>query len=90
MWLKIDNTNIDYPVGQPKDNNNPNSQNLILYGHNMRNDTMFNNLLKFKDKKFFNQKNKIRIIKYDKESIYEIFSAYIIEMNLIFNKNIKN
>ncbi|EDT25090.1 hypothetical protein AC1_0510 [Clostridium perfringens B str. ATCC 3626] len=51
---------------------------------------MFNNLLKFKDKKFFNQKNKIRIIKYDKESIYEIFSAYIIEMNLIFNKNIKN
>lgn len=104
FWLKIDNTNIDYPVVQAKDNkyylnkdfynqesksgsifidyrNNPNSQNLILYGHNMRNDTMFNNLLKFKDEKFFNQKNKIRIIKDDKEYIYEAFSAYTIEAN---------
>ncbi|SCI70714.1 sortase%2C SrtB family [uncultured Clostridium sp.] len=45
---------------------NDNSQNTILCGHNMRNKTMFNNLLKFKDKDFFNKNNKIRVIKDDK------------------------
>ncbi|GAA0105719.1 hypothetical protein UT300013_23430 [Paraclostridium sordellii] len=40
---------------------NAKSQNIILYGHNMRNKTMFNNLLKFKDKDFFDKNNKIRI-----------------------------
>ncbi|MEG1132367.1 MAG: class B sortase [Romboutsia sp.] len=102
FWLKVDNTNIDYPVVQSKDNqyylnkdfynqdsnsgsifmdyrNNPNSQNTILYGHNMRNKTMFNNLLKFKDQDFFNQNNKIRVIKDGKEYIYEVFSAYTID-----------
>ncbi|MEG2460820.1 MAG: class B sortase [Clostridia bacterium] len=102
FWLKVDNTNIDYPVVQSKDNkyylnkdfynqnsssgsifmdyrDNPNSQNTILYGHNMRNKTMFNNLLKFKDPDFFNQNNKIRIIKNNKEYIYEVFSTYTID-----------
>ncbi|MGL5755367.1 MAG: class B sortase [Paraclostridium sp.] len=102
FWLKVDNTNIDYPVVQSNDNkyylnkdfynqdsssgsifmdyrDNPNSQNTILYGHNMRNKTMFNNLLKFKDADFFNQNNKIRIIKNNKEYIYEVFSAYTID-----------
>lgn len=102
FWLKVDNTNIDYPVVQSKDNtyylnkdfydqdsnsgsifmdyrDNPNSQNIILYGHNMRNKTMFNNLLEFKDQDFFNQNNKIRVIKDGKEYIYEVFSAYTID-----------
>ncbi|MGL5642453.1 MAG: class B sortase, partial [Paraclostridium sp.] len=102
FWLKVDNTNIDYPVVQSKDNqyylnkdfynqdsnsgsifmdyrDNTNSQNTILYGHNMRNKTMFNNLLKFKDQDFFNQNNKIRVIKDGKEYIYEVFSVYTID-----------
>ncbi|RDY22512.1 SrtB family sortase [Romboutsia maritimum] len=52
-------------------------KNLILYGHNMKNDTMFNNIEKFKDADFFNGDNKIRVIDKDKEYVYEVFSAYI-------------
>ncbi|CEN79724.1 class B sortase [Paraclostridium sordellii] len=78
FWLKLDNTNIDYPVVQTDNNDhylnydfynkpsdsgcifmdhrdNAKSQNIILYGYDMRNKTMFNNLLKFKDKDFFDK-----------------------------------
>lgn len=102
FWLKVDNTNINYPVVQCDNNSfylnhdfykqnsgsgaifmdyrdNQESQNTILYGHNMRNKTMFNNLLKFKDETFFNQNNKIRVIKDNHEYIYEVFSAYTTE-----------
>ncbi|RGW96270.1 class B sortase [Paraclostridium sordellii] len=99
FWLKLDNTNIDYPVVQTDNNDyylnydfynklsssgsifmdyrdNVKSKNIILYGHNMRNKTMFNNLLKFKDKDFFDKNNKIRVFKDNKEYIYEVFSVY--------------
>lgn len=102
FWLKIDNTNIDYPVVQGPDNkyylkndfykqesssgsifmdyrNKVNDKNIILYGHNMKNKTMFNNLLKFKDESFFKENNKIRIIKDNKEYNYEVFSVYTID-----------
>ncbi|CEJ75539.1 peptidase C60B, sortase B,Sortase (surface protein transpeptidase),sortase, SrtB family,Sortase family (plasmid) [[Clostridium] sordellii] len=102
FWLKVDNTNINYPVVQYKNNSfylnhdfyknisssgsifmdyrdNKDSQNIILYGHNMKNKTMFNNLIKFKNENFFNENNKIRIIKDNKEYIYEIFSVYTID-----------
>jgi sortase B len=102
FWVKVDNTNIDYPVVQSDNNeyylekdfynkpsnsgsifmdyrDNDDSQNIILYGHNMRNKTMFNNLLKFKDKNFFNENNKIRVINDGKEYIYEVFSVYTID-----------
>lgn len=99
LWIKVDKTNIDYPVVQTTNNDyylkydfynkpsdsgcifmdhrdNPKSQNIILYGHNMRNKTMFNNLLKFKDQDFFDKNNKIRVFKDNKEYIYEVFSVY--------------
>ncbi|MCR1850207.1 class B sortase [Paraclostridium sordellii] len=99
FWLKLDNTNIDYPVVQTDNNDhylnydfynkpsdsgciymdyrdNAKSKNIILYGHNMRNKTMFNNLLQFKDKDFFDKNNKIRVFKDNKEYIYEVFSVY--------------
>lgn len=99
FWLKLDNTNIDYPVVQTDNNDyylnydfynklsssgsifmdyrdNVKSKNIILYGHNMRNKTMFNNLLKFKAKDFFDKNNKIRVFKDNKEYIYEVFSVY--------------
>lgn len=99
LWIKVDKTNIDYPVVQTTNNdhylkydfynkpsdsgcifmdyrNNVKSKNIILYGHNMRNKTMFNNLLKFKDKDFFDENNKIRVFKDNKEYIYEVFSVY--------------
>lgn len=53
-------------------------ENIIIYGHNMKNKTMFNNLEKFKEEEFFNANNKIRIFDKDKEYVYEVFSAYYV------------
>ncbi|WP_416149960.1 class B sortase [Salipaludibacillus sp. HK11] len=77
-WITIDNTNVDYPVLQAKDNDyylfrnykkeetragslfmdfrNDSSEiprNTIVYGHNMRDGSMFGQLDKFLDEEFF-------------------------------------
>ena len=73
---------IDYRTNIDEDNN------IIIYGHNMRNKEMFNNLSKYKEEKFFNSKNKI-IITTDKEvEEYEVFSLYIEEASDIYKGNI--
>lgn len=102
FWLKIDNTNIDYPVVQGKDNDfylkhdffksknasgsifldyrvNNKSRNNIIYGHNMKNGSMFANIELFKDEKFFNENKFITIEKNNKQYIYEIFSVYYLD-----------
>lgn len=102
FWLKIDNTNIDYPVVQGKDNDfylkhdffksknasgsifldyrvNNESKNTVIYGHNMKNGSMFANIELFKDEKFFNKNKFITIEKNNKQYIYEIFSVYYLE-----------
>ncbi|MGL4450977.1 MAG: class B sortase [Sarcina sp.] len=51
--------------------------NNLIYGHNMKNQTIFNNVENYKNANFFTQKNKI-IIKDDKHKYtYEPFSVYI-------------
>lgn len=102
FWINIENTNIDYPVLQAKNNsyylskdiyknnlesgsifldytnNNLYDKNTIIYGHNMKNKTMFSELENFKDPNFFNQNNKIIITTPEKSYTYEVFSAYYI------------
>lgn len=61
--------------------------NTVLYGHNMKNKTMFNNITLFKEEHFFNQNNKIKI-KHDmedREYIYEVFSVYHSDNNFNYN-----
>ena len=60
-------------------NDYKNDKNTILYGHNMQNNTMFSQLESFKDPEFWNKNNKIRIMDKDKEYVYEVFSAYVID-----------
>lgn len=73
-------------------NNFMTDKNVVLYGHNMRNKTMFNNLIKFKDKNFFEQNNKIVIknTSNGKEYIYEVFSAYHSDNNFNYNTVVFN
>ena len=52
--------------------------NTILYGHHTTLKHMFTNITKYKDKEFFDQNNKIRIVDKDKEYIFEVFSVYTI------------
>ena len=57
----------------------PNDQNTIIYGHNMRNGTMFQELEKYKVSSFFKSKNQIIISDKTGDYYYEVFSVYVIE-----------
>lgn len=48
----------------------------VVYGHNMRNDTMFASLHDYEDQTFFNNFPYIYVYTQDKELVYEIFAAY--------------
>lgn len=101
-WIKIDNTNINYPIVQGKDNlfyldkdinknylssgsifmnylnHGFNDENTVLFGHHMRNKTMFAQLKKYKEKEFFYGDNDIVIeVENDKVLKYKVFSAYV-------------
>ena len=67
--------------------NNINDKNLILYGHNMRNGSMFNNINYFKNEESFKD-GIIKLIMDNKEYVYEIFSVFIVngDENSIKNK----
>ncbi|STA98768.1 class B sortase [Clostridium baratii] len=58
-------------------NNIDKDKNIIIYGHNMKNKSMFQNLMKFKDEEFWKENNKIILTIDGKRYEYEIFSSYI-------------
>ena len=58
-------------------NNDFSDENTVIYGHYMRNNTMFGQLKKFKEEKFFNTNNIIKISKPNGDILeYKVFSAY--------------
>lgn len=103
FWIKIDGTNIDFPVVQGNDNdfylnhnfnkeknfsgsifidskndiNNDN--NIIIYGHNMKDDSMFAEINNFKIESFFNNYKYITIFKNDSKLTFEVFSVYLVD-----------
>lgn len=62
-------------------------KNVVLYGHNMNNKTMFNNINKFKKQEFFEANNKVIIKNTNdgKEYIYEPFAVYSSDNNFDYN-----
>lgn len=67
-------------------NNLEEDENLIVYGHNMRNESMFAAINKFKEKDYFDT-GVINIIKDGNNYSYEIFSVFIEKSNEINLKN---
>lgn len=60
-------------------------KNIVIYGHHMKNETMFHNLNYFKEEEFFYE-NKINIIKNGEMHEYRPFSVYVIpEDEAVFN-----
>lgn len=105
-WLKVENTNIEFPVVKAKDNSyylthnfnkegnsagwifadyknkfNGKDKNTVIYGHNMRDNSMFGSLKNvIKEEWYNNENNKYIILATENEySIYEVFSVYQIE-----------
>ena len=87
-WIYIPGTKVDYPVLQhptdntgciytEKENNKDFSDfNTIMYGHNMRNETMFETLHYYEDKAFFVNDPYVYVYRGDRVLVYEIFAAY--------------
>ncbi|MGV3220039.1 class B sortase [Clostridium baratii] len=72
-------------------NNIDKDKNIIIYGHNMKNKSMFQNLMKFKDEGFWKENNKIILTIDGKRYEYEIFSSYISNAkNINLRINFKN
>lgn len=51
--------------------------NTVIYGHNMRNGSMFRSLHNYMDRSFFDENREVLIYMPDKILHYEIFSAYL-------------
>lgn len=101
-WIKIDGTNIDYPIMQNKDYylyrnfykeysshgtpyledscNIDSSDNLIIYGHHMNDNSMFSQLDNFKKKSFYNNHKFIKFYTIKngitEENLYEIVLVF--------------
>lgn len=111
-WIRIPNTQIDYPIAQ-RDGVNQNfylhhdmyqrprysgciyTENLnkkdftdpvtVIYGHNMKNGTMFQNLHRFRDEVFFEENPYVYIYTEQGTRVYEIFAAYPYDSRHILN-----
>lgn len=89
------NYNIDGSYGYPGCiyTENMNSKeftdnNTVIYGHNMKNGTMFAGLHKYEDASFFEQNSKVYIYTPEKELSYTIFAAYIYDdRHLLYSFN---
>ncbi|MEE1031467.1 MAG: class B sortase [Ruminococcus sp.] len=59
--------------------------NTVIYGHNMKNLTMFQNLHLFSDEEFFQENPYVYIYTPDHVLVYKIFAAYIYDDRHIMN-----
>lgn len=58
--------------------------NTVIYGHNMKNGTMFAGLHRYEDPEFFQENPYVYIYSEDKIRVYEIFAAYeYTDINLV-------
>jgi len=58
-----------------------NDKSVIVYGHHMRNKTMFGELANFKKEDFFKENNLINIEYKGKTYTYEVFSAFVANLS---------
>ncbi len=61
-------------------NNFEEDKSTIVYGHHMRNKTMFGELANYKDENFFNGNNLINIEYKGKTYTYQVFSTYVADL----------
>lgn len=101
-WLKIDDTNIDYPVMQSKneeyylehdfdqnyDKNGtlfisadakiwPRSQNIIVFGHNMKSGKMFGSLSQYKNSNYYEKHKQIQFDTLYEKGTYEVMYVFL-------------
>ena len=63
------------------------SSNMLMYGHNMKNGTMFRDLLKYKNKSYYDSHPNIKFTTNTYDSTFEIISAF---QSKVYNKSDKD
>ena len=61
---------------EPRNNPDWSEKHLVLYGHNMVNESMFGSLLEYKNQEYLDKHPTITICLPDRDLTYQIFSAY--------------
>ena len=105
-WIKVEDTKINYPVMQSKDNPNfylrhgfdkgytvygcpyvqencdvdTPSDNLVIYGHHMNDNSMFAGLMKYADKSFWEKHKTIQFDTLTEKGKYEVVAAFKTEV----------
>ena len=65
--------------------------NTVIYGHNMRDDSMFGSLHDYRDRQFFDENRYMYIYTPEKTFVYEIFAAYeYSDIHLIYSFDLSN
>ncbi len=106
-WIRVKNTNVDYPILQCADNDfymnhdfngyssiggyifmdyrnyfgekeENHSDNLLIYGHNMGNGTMFNTLHRYKSTSFYLENPYVEISSLYKDYQYKIYTCMLV------------
>lgn len=112
-WLKIEGSNINYPVMQTKDMPNyylkrnfykeysnmgtpyiseycdiETSDNIIIYGHNIKGRKMFGELENYKKQEYYNNHKTITLYTKNKKTNYEIIAVFktIASIDFEYNK----
>ena len=82
-WIYVDALpDISYPIVDYENGSDFNDCNTLVYGHNMKNGSMFGHLKKFtEDEKLYNNDRYFWILTPDKNYRYEIISAYTTGVN---------
>jgi len=62
--------------------------NIVLYGHNMRNGSMFADLINYKDEQFFNQNRIIEFNTIYGDYRWEIFAVYVTDVSTNYAKTV--
>ena len=102
-WLKVNGTNVDYPIVQAKNNSyylnhsfdksynsagwpfldyrnklDGSDKNMIIYGHNRKDGSMFSSLKGILDESWYNNPENLQIILLTENGteIYDVFSVY--------------
>lgn len=105
-WLKVNNTNIDYPIVKGNDNDfyikhnfdknyniagwvfadyrlkaDGTDKNIVIYGHNMKNGSMFGSLKKVLTKEWYENEDNMYVTFETEEQVltYKVFSVYQIK-----------
>ena len=83
-WIRIPDTQVDYPILQ-RASDDLSDKNTVIYGHNMRDETMFGGLKSYMDESYMKAHSQILIYTPEHILTYQVFAAVTYDNRHILN-----